>query len=108
MRKETPEVNFFRESTLNGLGYEFLFRGDQKMAIEIFKLNVDAYPKSANAYDSLSEAYEGQGNTEMAKELAQKALELLPKDSSVDERRREAIKRSAEERLRRLKGDGTS
>src|SRR6185503_14841310 len=47
----------FAEPELNQLGYELLRSGKSREAIEIFKLNVETYPKAANAYDSLGEAY---------------------------------------------------
>ena len=47
----------FGEPELNGLGYQLLQAKKVKEAIEIFKLNVEAYPKGFNTYDSLGEAY---------------------------------------------------
>ena len=55
------------------------FRGDKtKDAIEIFKLNVQAYPNSSNVYDSIGEAYMMDGNKEEAILKLQKSLELNP------------------------------
>jgi tetratricopeptide (TPR) repeat protein len=47
-------------------------------AIEIFKLSVEAYPQSYNAYDSLGEAYMDNGDKELAIKNYQKSLELNP------------------------------
>ena len=47
----------FDEPELNTLGYRLMGTGKLKEAIEIFKLNVEAYPKGFNTYDSLAEAY---------------------------------------------------
>src|SRR6185369_15707249 len=47
----------FSESELNQLGYRLLQAGKLKEAVEIFKLNVEAYPQAPNTYDSLAEAY---------------------------------------------------
>ena len=102
--KENPSVSVLREATMNQLGYEFLFQGNAPLAIEIFKLNVEAFPKSANTYDSLAEAYEGAGKTDLAlrNKFSKKALEVLDNDSEINEQRRALIRRGAEERVRKL------
>jgi len=51
-----------------------------KEAIEIFKLNVADYPNSANAYDSLGEAYLTAGDKELAIRNYEKSVELNPKN----------------------------
>ena len=47
----------FEEKEFNALGYVFLSWEKVDEAIAVFKLNVAEYPKSANVYDSLGEAY---------------------------------------------------
>ena len=49
------------------MGYERLQSGDIKGAIEIFKLNVAAYPNSPNVYDTQSDAYLADGQKELAR-----------------------------------------
>lgn len=93
-----------RETTLNAEGYRFLQEKKTKEAIEVFKRVVAEFPKSANAYDSLSDAYEADGNKEMAIEFAQKALEMLPNDPSPNQDLKNRVKDSATEKLKRLKG----
>jgi tetratricopeptide (TPR) repeat protein len=56
-----------------------------EQAIEIFKLNVSTFPQSANAYDSLGEAYLVAGNKELAIKNYEKAQELDPNMSSAIE-----------------------
>jgi len=75
----------FKESQLNSLGYQLLQASKTKEAIEILKLNVEAYPNSANVYDSIGEAYMIDGNKEMAKVNYQKSLELNPKNNNAIE-----------------------
>jgi tetratricopeptide (TPR) repeat protein len=99
--KENPGISVMREETLNQIGYEFLFRANDALAIDIFKLNIDAFPKSANTYDSLAEAYDRSGKKELAAEFSRKALQFLESDSSP-EPRKAFIRKSAEERLRNL------
>ena len=101
-RKRDPKAVLFSEAVMNRLGYEHLQDGDTKGAVELMKLNVSAYPKSANVYDSLSDAYLADGQRDLARENAKKALELLPSDTSLPEDRRKGIKESAEEKLKQL------
>jgi len=71
------------EEELNVLGYQLLSSKRPEEAIEIFKLNVEAYPKSANVYDSLGEAYMVTGQKELSVENYRKSLELNPKNSNA-------------------------
>jgi tetratricopeptide (TPR) repeat protein len=66
---------------------------------------VAEFPNSANAYDSLSDAYETDGNKELAIEFAQKALDVLPKDPSTNQNLKNRVKESASEKLKRLRGN---
>src|SRR6202041_3078358 len=56
-RKHDSKAQLFREDIVNFMGYEHLQAQDNKGAIEILKLNAEAYPNSPNVYDSLSDAY---------------------------------------------------
>ena len=72
-----PEL-YTSESDTNAFGYRLIRRNQINEAIEIFKLNVEAYPQSANVYDSLGEAYLLRGDKEKAIESYQKALAIDP------------------------------
>ena len=52
-------------------------------AIEIFKLNIEAYPKSANTYDSMGEAYMKKGDNVSAIRFYKTSLELNPGNSNA-------------------------
>jgi hypothetical protein len=70
-------VNIYSsESDLNGWGYRLLHEKRYKEAIAVFKLNVEAYPRSANVYDSLAEAYMSSGDNQSAIENYKTALVL--------------------------------
>ena len=73
----------FREAELNTLGYQLLQMKKVAEAIEIFKLNVEAYPNAANTYDSLGEAYLAHGDKELAISNYKKAVELDPKNTNA-------------------------
>jgi peptidylprolyl isomerase len=71
------------ESDINGWGYRLLRDRKFPEAIEVFKLNAEAYPKSANVYDSLAEAYLASGDKQAAIENYNKALAIDPQLESA-------------------------
>ncbi|PYS78653.1 MAG: serine hydrolase, partial [Acidobacteria bacterium] len=73
----------FAETELNLLGYRLLQMKKVAEAIEIFKLNVEAYPGGFNAYDSLGEAYKIHGDKDLAIANYKKSLELNPKNTNA-------------------------
>ena len=73
----------FAENELNGLGYQLLRSGKAKESVEIFKLNVEAYPKESNPYDSLAEGYLAINQRDLAIANYKKAVELNPKNTSA-------------------------
>jgi len=84
-RKEDKSWIPFSETQMNILGYQHLQTGKTGEAIELFKLNVQAYPESANTYDSLGEAYMINGDKELAIQNYQKSLELNPDNKNAVE-----------------------
>ncbi len=77
-KSENPGKNLFFEASMNALGYEFLFEEKVDESIAIFELNVDEFPDSWNAYDSLGEARMKNGEREKAIALYEKSIELNP------------------------------
>ncbi|MGB7062177.1 MAG: serine hydrolase [Candidatus Zixiibacteriota bacterium] len=75
----------FSESALNTLGYQLLGIKKSRAAIEIFKLNVEAYPESFNVYDSLGEAYMMSGEDSLAVESYRRSLELNPENVNAQQ-----------------------
>jgi tetratricopeptide (TPR) repeat protein len=85
MKRRRPDAALLQEDAINMLGYRLLQRDRKKEAIEVFTMNTEAYPKSANTYDSLAEAYMVNGDREQAIKFYKKALEIDPKlTSSLD------------------------
>jgi len=78
IRSDADNKLYFDENEFNTLGYRLMDKGQVKEAIEIFKLNVGMYPKSANVYDSLGEAYMNDGQKELAIQNYEKSLKLNP------------------------------
>lgn len=54
-----------------------------KDAIEIFKLNAEMFPKSANVYDTLGEAYLADNQKDLALANYKKAVELDPQNANA-------------------------
>ena len=63
---------------LNDFGYELLREEKHEQAIAVFLFAVKNNPNSANAYDSLGEAYMAAGQKELAITNYRKSLELNP------------------------------
>ena len=76
LEERTQDGKRLNEAQTNRLGYALLSRKKTAEAIEIFKLNIKDYPKSANTYDSLAETYLETGEKELALEFYKKALEV--------------------------------
>lgn len=72
----------FDEGELNSLGYQLLRAKKFEAAIRILQLNIEAYPKSSNVYDSLGEAYMDDGNKPLAIANYEKSLQLNPKNAN--------------------------
>jgi len=71
------------EGPMNRAGYFLLEEGLVEEAIRIFQLNVEAYPDSWNVHDSLGEAYMAAGQTGLAIQSYEKALELNPDNDNA-------------------------
>jgi len=80
------------EGTLNLFGYRLLFSSKGADAVGAFLRNTKDYPQSANAYDSLAEAYAKTGQKDLAIQNYEKSLQLNPKNTN------------AAEQLKKLKG----
>jgi len=103
-RQHDPKATLFDEPIVNFIGYEHLQAGDTAGAIEILKLNAEAFPNSPNVYDSLGDVYLAAGQKDLARQNARRALELLPSDTSDPEERRKAIHDNAEKKLQETGG----
>jgi CubicO group peptidase (beta-lactamase class C family) len=78
-KKNPPSLNL-NEAKMNSLGYALLRDQRVKEAIEIFKINTEDFPASANTYDSLGEAYMVAGEKDLAIRNYEKSVELNPKN----------------------------
>ncbi len=85
LKSRDPETYNFSESELCSLGYDLWTAQRIKDAIEIFKLNIVAYPQSSDAYYCLGEAYMEGGDKENAIVSFSKSLELDPQNNYAAE-----------------------
>jgi dienelactone hydrolase len=96
-RRGVPPVT---EQGVNHAAYGLLFsRPTPEAAIQLFELNIEAFPQSANAHDSLSDAYQVKGDTARARTLAEKAIALLEGDATMPKERKELIRQNAQRKL---------
>jgi len=87
LKSRFPEdYNFADESALNVVGYTLLSKKRYDAAIAIFEFNTTLFPKSGNAFDSLAEAYLGQGNKAKALLYYKRSLELDPSNQGAKEK----------------------
>jgi glyoxylase-like metal-dependent hydrolase (beta-lactamase superfamily II) len=83
LKAEQASSYRFDESEINLLGYGLLSRKRVADAIAILRLNVEEHPGSANAYDSLAEAYMADGQKQAAIANYRKSLELDPSNRNA-------------------------
>ena len=62
------------------MGYQLIGQNKLKEAIALFEYNVELYPKSANVYDSLGEAYQANKQYQFAKKNFEMAVKLGEKN----------------------------
>ncbi len=77
-RARDPELVPFAEETMNRVGYQLLGAGRLDEAVAVLALVVEVFPGSANAHDSLGEAYAAAGARELATRALRRSLELDP------------------------------
>ena len=107
-RKKDPQTQLFPEITVSIIGQDFVRDGDVKSGLEVFKLIELAYPDSADNDDNLAGAYLKNGQKDLAKQYAEKALAILdahkgPASSWTDtDEYRGEIRRDCEKTLKQL------
>jgi pimeloyl-ACP methyl ester carboxylesterase len=107
-RRRDPKAQLWPEVSADIIGSGHLREGEIKEAIEVFQLNLFAYPDSADAHSNLADAYLQDGQRELARQYAEKALALLdfhqvPASSWSDtEQRRAEIRQGIQDTLKKL------
>ena len=86
IREDSPERYDLGEDQLNDLGYELVRRGLPEAGIAMLEFNLELFPNSANAHDSLAEVCEHIGDIDRARVLYQQALAIDPQFAHAAER----------------------
>ncbi len=77
---DDPSLVPFREDSLNELAYEALILDDRPdTAVELFRLNAEAYPESWSVHDSLGEGLRATGRLEEALAAYEESVRLEPR-----------------------------
>jgi dienelactone hydrolase len=105
VRKRDPQSLLFPEYMMNLLGYDRLQKKDPVEGLILLKLNTEMYPQSANTWDSLSDAYIANKNTDLALSAETKCLQALPTDPSPNAEFKAALRKQAEEKIIRLQSE---
>jgi dienelactone hydrolase len=107
-RRRDLGAQLFPEITVSVIGQDHMRAGEPKLAVEVLKLLLLAYPESADAHETLAEAYLANGQKDLARQHAEKALALLdshtvPASSWTDtEPYRGEIRHGAQDVLKKL------
>src|SRR6266404_3392511 len=121
-RRKDPQVQLWPEINVDIIGEDHVREGESEKkaghlreakieidkGIEIFKLNLLAYPDSADAHFNLADAYLKNGQKDLARQYAEKALAMIdshkaPLSSWSDtEQRRAEIRNGAQQTLKKL------
>lgn len=101
MQKSNPDWMLFTEDDLNSAAYQAYQKGYKPAAIEVAKWITELYPESPNAWDTLSEVHEMQGENALAVSASKRCLALLP-GSDYDDHRKEMLKKASGDRIERL------
>jgi tetratricopeptide (TPR) repeat protein len=84
LRDADANTSLASEETINNLGYQLIGQKKFVEAVAFLRINVDDFPKSANAYDSYAEALFDSGDVTHAVENYRKALEIDPKYGNAE------------------------
>lgn len=107
-RASDPAAQLWPEITMTTIAESLLADGHAEEALEVMKLNLLAYPDSADAEANLADAYVAAGDKELARQHAEKALSILQDDGKPasswtnTEQYRGEIRKEAEKILTQL------
>ena len=105
-KSRDKSVVLFPEGETNLLGYALLQDGNAKDAVTVFRMIVEAYPQSANAYDSLSDGYLALGDKENTLKYAQKTLDTLDTDPNMTPQLKQLLREGAAKKIKDLQAAG--
>lgn len=83
LQKKDPQDRSVNEENLNQQGYDMLQSNQIELALNIFRINTELYPNSANTFDSYADALKQKGDTKEAIANYKKALKLNPQSKET-------------------------
>lgn len=86
IKRDTPRNASVDEARLNAIGNGLIEKKKLPEGLALLKLNVEFYPNAWNTYDSLAEAYEANGEKDLAIANYKKSLELNPQNTNAREK----------------------
>ena len=89
IKKKDSLDSALNEQNMNRKGYRYLNDKEYAKAKEIFKINIELHPQSANVYDSYADALKRSGDTMQAIEYYKKSLKI----DSGNRRAKEFVKK---------------
>jgi len=113
-RRKDPQAQLFPEITVSIIGQDHMRDREPKLAVKVLELVLLAYPESADAHETLAEAYLADGQKDLARQHAEKTLALLdahavPASSWSDtDQRRGEIRNDTQQILKKLSAAATS
>lgn len=88
MNPDSLQANFSQyhmappEFIVNNFGYTAMNQKDLALAERFFQMNIDAYPKSWNVYDSMGELLLNKGDTAQAVKMYERSIVLNPENEN--------------------------
>ena len=76
------ETHELVERDMNNIGYELMNDDKVDDAVKVFKVIIEAYPKSSNAYDSYGEALKNLGKNDLAIANYKTSVDLNPNNQA--------------------------
>lgn len=104
-RARYPGVEIIDYLTLNRIGYGLLEAGRPLVAVNVFRLNTEAHPNSADAFDSLAEGLLAAGDTSAAIVAYQQLVSTLSRDTSLTDAARGELQRVTQQKIADLRND---
>ncbi|MCK6543540.1 dienelactone hydrolase family protein [bacterium] len=97
-----PKIAPYSEFSLNWIGYQLLNRQKTKEALDVFNWMLREYSPSLYGMDGLADTYEAMQDRKNSELWTKKCLDAL-KSSNLSESAINGFRKSAEDRLQRLK-----
>src|SRR5439155_7868411 len=76
-RRKDPDAQLFPEITVSSIGQDHMRAGEPKLAIEVLKLVLLAYPESADANETLAEGFLAAGQKGLACQCSERVWAIV-------------------------------